>query len=225
MTSDRPNWLIRLSMRFRRYFFSGLAALFPVVVTLYLLLVVFKFADGLLGRYINQFLAETYGYQIPGLGLVMTLILILTAGAVSSHVIGHWMFHRVELWFGRLPVVRRIYPSVKQFTQFLFPPTDGGRAAALQRVVLVQYPRPGLYCIAFVTNETQTTANGVPQSLLTLLLPNPPSPFTGPLIFAPKEEVVPLTMTVEEAVKFIVSGGVVAPPVQAATAKLSRSEI
>jgi len=225
MTSDRPSLPIRISMRLRRYFFSGLAALFPVVVTLYLLLVVFKFADGLLGRFINQYWLSTYGYEIPGLGLVMTVALILTAGAVSSHVVGHWMFRRMEEWFGRLPVVRRIYPSVKQFTQFLFPAMDGGRPEGLQRVVLAQYPRSGLYCIAFVTSETHTTANGAPQCLLTLLLPNPPSPFTGPLIFAPKEDVVPLTMSIEDAVKFIVSGGVVAPPIQAATTKHPRSEV
>jgi len=82
--------------------------------------------------------------------------------------------------------------------------------------VLVQYPRPGAYSIAFVTNESRTSATGTPQTLLTLLIPNPPSPFTGPIIFVPEGDVVPLSLSVEDAVKLIVSGGVVASPLAAA---------
>lgn len=201
-------------MRLRRYFVAGLATLFPLVVTLYLLLVVFQFADGLLGRFINRYWLRTYGYEIQGLGLVMTVLLIFLTGVVSSHFFGQWMFRRFEGWLGRLPVVRRIYQPVKQLAQFLFEKSQ--REAAFRRVVLVQYPRPGVYSLAFVTNETSTTVTGSPKTLLTLLIPNPPSPFTGPIIFVPKEEVVPLKISVEEAVRLIVSGGVVAPSLEAA---------
>lgn len=206
-----------LTVRLRRYFFAGLATLFPVVVTLYLLAVVFQFADGLLGRFINRYWKQAYGYEIPGLGLVMTVLVVLLAGILSSHFFGQWMVRRLEAWFGRLPVVRRVYPSVKQLTKFLFEP--GERQAAFRRVVLVQYPRPGAYSIAFVTNETTTTVTGSPKTLLTLLIPNPPSPFTGPIIFVPKEEVTALDISVEEAVRLIVSGGVVAPPLEATKPK------
>jgi len=211
----RSHWTVRVTMRLRRYFLSGLATLFPLVVTLYLLLVVFQFADGLLGRFINRYWLRTYGYEIQGLGLVMTVLLILLTGVVSSHFFGQWLFRRLEGWFGRLPVIRRIYQPVKQLAQFLFEKNE--REAAFRRVVLVQYPRPGAYSLAFVTNETSTTATGSPTTLLTLLIPNPPSPFTGPIIFVPKDEVVPLNISVEEAVRLIVSGGVVAPPLQAAS--------
>ena len=88
-------------------------------------------------------------------------------------------------------------------------------------VVLVQYPRLGTYCVAFVTNETETTVNGKPQKLLTLILPNPPSPFTGPVIFVPEEDVVPLDLTVEDAVKLIMSCGVVTPALRSAVSKSS----
>jgi len=205
---------IRLMTRLRRYFFTGLATLFPVVVTLYALIVIFQFADGLLGRFINRYWLRTYGYEIPGLGLVMTVVLLLVVGFLASHFFGQWLLRRLEGWFGRLPVVRRIYQPVKQLANFLFE--KGGREAAFRRVVLVQYPRAGTYSIAFVTNETVTMATGTSTTLLTLLIPNPPSPFTGPIIFVPKEDAIPLEISIEEAVRLIVSGGVVAPPLKAA---------
>ncbi|MBI4323446.1 MAG: DUF502 domain-containing protein [Candidatus Omnitrophica bacterium] len=205
---------VRLTTRLRRYFLTGLATLFPAVVTLYLLLVVFRFADGLLGRFINRYWLATYGYEIPGLGLVMTVLLILATGILSSHLFGQFLFRGMEAWFGNLPFVRRIYQPVKQLAKFLFEKSE--REAAFRRVVLVQYPRAGAYSIAFVTNEAMTTATGSPKTLLTILIPNPPSPFTGPIIFVPKEEVIPLEMSVEEAVRLIVSGGVVASPLRVA---------
>lgn len=206
---------LTVGARLRRYFFSGLATLFPIVVTLYLLIVVFQFVDGLLGRYINRILLKTYGYEIPGLGLLITLLVVLLVGMLSRYFFGQWMFRNFEEWFSRLPLVRRIYPSAKQLAQFLFAKEEE-RQAAFRRVVLVQYPRLGSYSVAFVTNETTTNATtGLPQTMLTLLIPNPPSPFTGPIIFVPKEEVILLKMSVEEAVRLIVSGGIVSPPLEA----------
>ena len=205
---------VRLTTRLRRYFVTGLATLFPAVVTLYLLLVVFRFADGLLGRFINRYWLATYGYEIPGLGLVMTVALILVVGVLSSHLFGQLLFRGVEAWFGNLPFIRRIYQPVKQLAKFLFD--QGEEQAAFRRVVLVSYPRLGTYSIAFVTNETTTTATGEPRTLLTVLIPTTPSPLTGPVIFVPKEEAIPLTMSVEEAFKLIVSGGIVTSPLETA---------
>lgn len=196
----------RAGRALRRYFFTGLATLFPMAVTLYVLVAIFRFADGFLGRFL--------GFQIPGLGLVLTLLIILIAGVLSTQLLGRLVFPTVEALFSRLPLVRKIYPAVKQLTQFLFN-EDAGQAA-FRRVVLVQYPRPGAYSLAFVTNETQTTVTGVGRTLVTLLIPNPPSPFTGPIILVPKEDVILLDMSVEDAIKLVVSGGVVAPPLASA---------
>jgi uncharacterized membrane protein len=196
----------RLGQALRRYFVTGLATLFPVTVTLFLVWQIFKFADGQLGR--------LFRVQVPGLGLIVTLLTILLVGVLSVHFFGRVLFQTIEVWLGRLPFVGKIYPAVKQLAQFLF--SEESRKTAFRRVVLVPYPRAGTYSIAFVTNETQTAAPGKPQTLITCLIPNPPSPFTGPIIFVPKEDAVPLNMTVEEAVKLIVSGGVVASPLEAA---------
>lgn len=197
---------IRVGEAVRRYFVTGLATLFPVAVTVWLLVTIFRFTDGFLGRIL--------GFQFPGLGLLVTLLIILAMGMLSSHFIGRLVFPTVEVWFSRLPIIRKVFPAVKQLAQFLF--NEDARQAAFRRVVLVQYPRPGAYSLAFVTNETTTTAVGGSQTLLTLLIPNPPSPFTGPIILVPKDDVVVLEMSVEQAVGFIVSGGVVAPPLTAA---------
>ena len=191
---------------FKRYFVTGLATLFPVAVTTWLVLKIFMAADGMLGQY--------FGLKIPGLGLVVTVLVILVVGVLSVHFFGRVLFRTIEGWLGRVPFVRKIYPVVKQLGQFLF--TEEGAQPAFRRVVLVQYPRPGSYTLAFVTNESKTTATGSPQTLLTLLVPTPPSPWSGPILFLPAEEVIELTMTVEDAVKLVLSGGVVGTPLQAA---------
>lgn len=208
-----PHWMMRLTARLRRYLLTGLATLFPMAVTLYALVVVFQFSDGLLGRFINRYWLQIYGYEIPGLGLVMTVALLLAVGVLASHFFGQWLFRWFEGWFGGLPVVRHIYQPVKQLAKFLFGQRP--EEPAFQRVVLVEYPRTGSYSLAFVTNEATTTVLGAPRTLLTLLIPTPPSPLTGPIILVPKEDVIPLTMPVEDAFKLIVSGGIASPPLQA----------
>ena len=176
-----------------------------MTVTVYVVVNIFNFADGLLG--------DLLGFQLPGLGLIVTLLIILATGVLSTRVLGRLIFPTIETWFTRLPFVKNIFPAVKQLTTFLFSETD--RHSAFRRVVLVPYPRPGVYSLAFVTNETHTSVTGSPTTLLTLLIPNPPSPFTGPIIFAPKEDVILLDMSVEDAIKLVVSGGVVAPSLTA----------
>jgi uncharacterized membrane protein len=201
-----PSLHAPLGRAFRRYFVTGLATLFPVAVTIFIVAKIVLFTDGFLGNLL--------GVQVPGLGLAATIVIILVVGVASVHFFGRVLFQVIEFWLGRLPFVSKIYPPVKQLAQFLFD--EESRNASIRRVVLIQYPRPGVYSIAFVTNEAKTSAPGKPMTLLTCLIPNPPSPFTGPIMFVPIEDAVPLTMTVEDAVKFIVSGGVVAPPLEAA---------
>ena len=191
---------------FRRYFVAGLATLFPVTVTLWLVVTIFRFADRQFGKII--------GVSFPGLGLVVTILVILGVGVLSIHFFGRVLFRTIEAWLSRLPFIKKIYPPVKQLAEFLFD--EEKRRGTFRRVVLVPYPRAGTYSIAFVTNESRTTVTGSPQTLLTCLIPNPPSPFTGPIIFIPEEDAIPLELSVEDAVKLIVSGGVVASPLQKA---------
>jgi len=203
---ESPPISARFWQALRRYFVTGLATLFPAAVTVWLLVQIFRFADGFLGRLL--------GFSIPGLGLVVTLCITVLVGVLSTHFVGRLLFPTLEQWFSRLPLVKKIYPAVKQLARFIF--SEEERHAAFRRVVLVEYPRPGAYSIAFVTNETTNSATGTPKTLLTVLIPNPPSPFTGPIIFVPKADAIPLDLSVEDAVKLVMSGGVVAPPFEAA---------
>ena len=197
----------RVGQALRRYFITGLATLFPVVLTVWLIVQIVQLADGLLGN--------AFGFKIFGLGLLVTVVIIILVGVITVHLFGRLIFRTVEIVFVRLPFVRKVYPAVKQLAEFIF--AEGGPQTRFRRVVLVPYPRVGTYSIAFVTNECKTTATGKPETLLTLLIPNPPSPFTGPIIFAPEDEVIPLDLSVEDAIKLIVSGGVVASPLKAAS--------
>jgi uncharacterized membrane protein len=108
------------------------------------------------------------------------------------------------------PVVRRVYPYVKQVTDFVLPPEDHKRI--FSRVVAVEYPREGLWSVGFVTGEGLSSISQHEQrELLTVLISTSPTPITGPVVVVPKDETISLDMTIEEAVRFIVSGGVVAP--------------
>ncbi len=201
-----PPARLQLSQALRRYFVTGLATLFPMTVTVWLLAKIFQLSDRLLGQYL--------GFQIPGLGLLITVLIILAVGVLSIHFFGRALFQTLESWFIRLPFVRKIYPAIKQLAEFFFR-EEGKGQPAFRRVVLVEYPRTGSYSIAFVTNESQTTATGTPQMLLTLLIPTPPSPLTGPIVFVPEQDVIALDLSVEDALKLVLSGGIVAAPLKA----------
>ena len=202
-----PPLAVRIGQALRRYFIAGLAALVPVVVTIWILVQLFNWADNLLGRY--------FGFEIPGLGLIVTILLVLTVGFFSS-LFGRVVVRGMEVWFYRLPIARRIYPAVKQLSQFLFG--EQSRDKGFRRAVLVQYPRQGIYSIGFVTNEIKLTAKGSPKTLLAILIPQPPSPVTGPIILVPEDEVISIDLPVEDAIKLIMSGGIIAKPLQALSA-------
>ena len=187
----------------RRYFVAGLAALFPVTVTLYLVMALFRFSEGWAHR--------LFGFTVPGIGLLITVTIILVVGYLSTHVIGRLIFPAIDALFSRIPLIKSIYPALKQLTQFLFQQGQG--TSMLRQVVLVEYPKTGIYSPAFVTNEIAAPALGG-KTMLALLIPTPPSPFSGPMIFVPKESVIPLAISVEEALKMVVSGGVLSLPLK-----------
>lgn len=193
---------VKPGQAFRRYFVTGLATIFPVAVTIWVVVRILQFADQLLGRHLPL--------PIPGLGLLATILLITLVGVFSIHLFGRFVLQIIENWLTRLPFVKKIYPPVKQLTDFLFSPE--GRPTGFRKTVMVEYPKEGVYTIGFVTNESETDILGKKDHLLTLLIPQPPSPFTGPIIIVPKDKVIPLDLTIEEAIKLVVSAGVVSSP-------------
>lgn len=199
-----PSLWSRFGQALRRYFITGLATLFPVIVTLWLVWKIFLFVDGLLP------------FRIPGLGLLVTVLVIMVVGVFTVHFFGRMFFRTVEILLVRLPIVKKIYPPVKQFAKFLFDGQAGTGKPAFRGVALVEWPRLGSYSLAFITNEWTTKVTGTEETLVTVLIPTPPSPVTGPIIFLRKKDVTMLSLSVEDAFKLILSGGVVAPPLHPA---------
>ncbi len=196
--------------RLRRSFFTGVATVFPIGITAYILFIVFRYADGLLGKYINAYLLKRFGYKIPGLGILLGLILIVFIGMIANHIIGRRLVPFLERHFLRLPLVRHIYSPAKQLSDFLFREKEGG--GPFNKVVLAQYPCEGSYSLGFLTNECVEEFNSkLGTDVLVVLISTPPSPFTGPLVVLPKDKIKVLDIPMEAAIKFVVSGGIVTP--------------
>jgi len=193
----------------KRYFFTGLLIVLPILITVYLFISLFAFFDNILGRYISRLTLAMLGYKIPGLGLLVFVAIIFFTGFFATNFIGRkFLLYMESLWF-KFPIVKKIYPAVKQVTQFLFGQKIQGQ---FQKVALVEYPRKGIYSLGFVTNQTdKAICDKTGRELLSILIPSVPNPVTGFVIFVPREEVVFLDMGVEDAVKIIVSGGVFNP--------------
>lgn len=194
----------------RTYFLTGLLIVLPVMVTIYLIVSLFSFFDNLIGRYLHHFEFEYFGGRIPGLGILVFLVLVIAVGAVATNLIGRRLLVFFERFWVKFPVVKRVYPAVKQITRFLFGSRMQGK---FEKVALLEYPRKGIYSICFVTNETsdeiRQKAHG--KELLNVLVPSVPSPFTGLLVLVPKEELTFLDMGIEDAMKIFLSGGVLNP--------------
>jgi uncharacterized membrane protein len=183
---------------------TGLIVLLPVVLTAYVLIVIFRFADGILGSLIEKIV----GFYVPGIGFVLSLVIVLFTGFLTTVLLGKRIFIVIENIFLRFPLVRQIYPSAKQIINFLFSKDK----PQFRKVVLVEYPRKGIWSMGFITNETvQEIKTKTGQDLLNVFIPGSPGPLTGYFMFVPKQDIIFLDMTVEDGLKLIISGGVVNP--------------
>jgi uncharacterized membrane protein len=193
----------KLNTVLRRYFLGGILAIVPLIITIFVLRFLFLRIDGIL----SPFITELLGYKVPGLGLVGTIILIFLAGFLTANVIGSRLFKIWEIFLVKTPLVRTIYGSSKQLVQAIST-TD---KQSFKQVVMVEFPRKGLYYLAFVTNEIKVVLKDETREFVIVFIPSTPTPFTGWTMFFPKEELTPLDLTVEEGIKFFVSGGIVSP--------------
>lgn len=195
--------------KIKRDFIAGVAIIFPVAVTIYITIIIFKVADGILGRFVNKQIFAHFGYKIPGIGIVLGVLFILLTGMLANRFIGIKLFPFLESIIIKLPLLRHVYAPAKQLSSFLF---KGGKGSAFNRVVLVPYPKDDTYSIGFMTNDELIELDSkIGRRVVAVLVSTPPSPFSGPLIFVPKEKVITLDLSMEEAIKFIVSGGLAAP--------------
>ena len=189
----------------KRYFLSGILVIVPLIITYVVLRFFLSSVDGILSPLLVKYL----GYDIPGLGIVITIIIVFVAGILTRGVLGRGAVSLWERFLNSLPLVRTIYSAAKQLLISVAEP----KASMFQRVVIIPYPRLGMYSLAFAANEVTLDRQGVIGDYVAVFIPSTPTPFTGYMLMVKKDEIYPTNMSVEEAVKFIVSGGIVVPEV------------
>lgn len=193
----------------RSYFLRGLLAFLPLAATIWILGAVVRFMDGGLNFLPAPLHPSTYlPFDFPGLGALVTFVLICTIGFVVTHFVGAKVHELWERAVHRIPVVRGIYAAAQQLAQALFSPDKN----AYRRVVLIEYPRKGIYSLGFVTGVSEgEVQERTGERVINVFLPTTPNPTSGWYILVPEKDAVPLDMSVEDAFKLIVSGGMVVP--------------
>lgn len=188
------------------YFLKGFFALLPLFITIWLLIFMFNFLDGILGSLFDLAL----GRHIPGLGFAVSVLFIFITGFVIAHVLGQRLFSLGERMLNHLPIIKNIYSSAKQVNDVLFQQKqhDGFR-----RACLVEYPRQGIYSVGFVTSEVarEIEAKSGKRKMVNIFIANTPTPATGFLIMLPTDQIKLLDMKIDEAFRYVVSGGVLKP--------------
>ena len=186
----------------KRLFIRGLIALIPLVATIYVLNLIFSFLDSLL----SVFVRDLFGIEIPGVGALASILLILFIGFVVTNVLGARLIGFAEKLLHKVPIAPKIYFAIKQIID----------AFSLQgkhtfsKVAMVEYPRKGIYSIGFIISDCRTEIQAVSdKKLINVFIPTTPNPTTGFLLMVPEDDVITLDMTVEEGLKLILSAGMV----------------
>ncbi len=213
--------------RLRGYFLAGLVVTAPVSATFYIIWLVVDVIDRLVESVVDQWVPSRYypqfylDYDIPGLGLVLVVIALTVIGFLTANVLGRLVVRLGERILARMPIVRGLYGALKQ----IFETVLHGQSKAFRDVVLVEYPRKGIWCMGFLTGETSGEVQSrTPHLLMNVFIPTTPNPTSGFLLFVPKEDVVRLQMSVEDGLKMIISGGIITPPSTVLSPKMKSPE-
>ncbi len=197
--------------RIRAYFFAGVLITAPISITLYLAWIFVNFVD----RQVTPLIPKTYNpntylpFDLPGLGLLIAFLAFTIVGALTAGFFGRFFMRISESILARMPVIRSIYGAVKQILETVL----AQKSNAFREAVLVEYPRRGVWAIAFITGHTKGEVQNITEEeSINIFVPTTPNPTSGFLLFVPKKELVPLSMSVEEALKMVISGGILTPP-------------
>jgi uncharacterized membrane protein len=219
--------------RFKSYFLRGLAVLLPTILTIWIFVWAYTFIQEKISIHINRGLIwlivhvqgeggipkeDLTAIFVEGkagsvVGFLIALVAVWAVGVLLASVIGKTLWRMIENFIMNAPFLRRVYPYVKQVTDFVLTPEEQERL--FSRVVAVEYPRKGIWSIGLVTGAgLRKVSENVEKEFLTILIPNSPTPVTGYVIMVPKEQTIALDMTIEEAFRFAISAGVITPESQ-----------
>jgi uncharacterized membrane protein len=189
----------------RTTFLRGIGVIIPLGLTYWFFRALLNGVDGILSPVLERLI----GMQIPGLGFVSMLVIIMLVGLLTRNLVGRLFFAWFENLLGSIPFVRSVYGAIKDLVSAF---AIGGKSKTFRQVVMTEYPRPGLYSIGFVTNEmTFTAPDRSPIDFLNVYIPNPPNPTSGFLVLIPRQEAIYLNLTIEDGLKLVLSGGIVVP--------------
>jgi uncharacterized membrane protein len=208
MAEVKKVFRMTLKERLKRYIFAGLLLLLPLVITVWLLGWIIGLMDGLLDVLPRSLHPSTYlPFAVPGLGALITLMLILFLGFLATGVFTRRMLGVWDGFLVRIPVFRGVYTSVQKLVETIFSQEQDGR-----RVVLFEYPRKGIFTVGFATGYASgELARHSEDRLVNIFVPTTPNPTAGFYLLVPERDIVTLEMTPEEAFKLIVSGGMISP--------------
>ena len=197
-------------MRFRRYLIAGLLIWIPIGITLFVLNLVIGLMDRTLLLLPPAYRPENlFGIHIPGLGILLSFIVLMVTGMLVANIIGKQLVSFSERLLNKIPLVRSIYSASKNFAEVLFTDTS----QAFKKVLLIEYPRKGLYSLCFQTStELAEIQARTCDDIICVFVPTTPNPTSGFIILVPAGDTIELDMDVESALKMIVSLGVVVPP-------------
>lgn len=202
---------ISLRRHLRGYFFAGILITSPIAITFYLAWLIVEWIDSKVTPLVPPiYNPETYlPFSIPGLGLVIICFVLTLIGALTAGMLGRFWVRTSERILNRMPIIRSVYSAIKQIFETVF----ANKSNAFREVVLFEYPRRGAWAMGFITGTTEgEIQDSTEDDVVNVFLPTTPNPTSGYLLFLPRRELVNLSMTVEEGIKMIVSGGIVTPP-------------
>ncbi len=194
----------------RRYFIAGVLVWVPLAITAVVIKLLVDLMDRSLLLLPPAWRPEALiGIHIPGLGVVLAILLVMLTGVIAANLLGRKLVSAWESVLSRIPLVRNIYSAVKQLLQTVF----SAGSSSFRRVLLIQYPRKGIWTVAFQTghstDEIQAKTEG---GMITVFVPTTPNPTSGFVIMVPAEETLELDMTIEDGLKMVMSLGMVVPP-------------
>lgn len=203
----KPSKLSRLQGRLKEYFLTGVLVLFPAVVTIWVLKSVLDFVDGFFAGVPAAYNPLSY-VPVPGVGIVITGVIVLFVGAFARNYLGRLTYHYGDAFMSNVPVLSSIYKAVKQMLETVV----GNPSQNFRKVVLVEYPRKGVYTIAFLTGAARGEIQDIThKKMYNVFVPTTPNPTSGYMLILPDEDIIPLRMSVEDAFKIVISGGMVNP--------------
>jgi uncharacterized membrane protein len=193
----------------KTYLLTGLIVVVPITITIYIIQSLMGVMDEFLAFLPNAYHPDILlGRHIPGLGLVLVTILVLLIGLLTHNYVGKKVIQVWDLMVGRIPVVRNIYQAIKQLTEAIFSNTG----SHFKQVVLLEFPRPGLYSLGFVAGPARgELAVKAGHQVMNIFIPCTPNPTTGYYVLVPEKELIFLEMTVEDGFKMVISSGLISP--------------